>query len=207
VRVTRVLLRDFRNYERAELRPAPGLTVVWGPNGAGKTNLLEGLYFGLTGRSCRTANEREVVRSPARATRACVETLAEDGAHLVEVGFAAGEPKRLRVDGARVERLGLSAPRPPVSVFLPDRLELVKGAPGVRRAHLDRFVGAVWPARAESRTAYARALAQRNALVGRIRSGHGDSDLLDPWDAELARHGALLMSDRAAASRAADRGR
>src|ERR687885_330352 len=51
--VTRVRLRDFRNYERAEVELGRGLTVVAGANGAGKTNLLESIYFGLTARSCR----------------------------------------------------------------------------------------------------------------------------------------------------------
>ena len=44
----------------ADVRLGAGLTVVSGRNGAGKTNLLEALYFACTGRSCRTANEREV---------------------------------------------------------------------------------------------------------------------------------------------------
>ncbi|HEX5909722.1 MAG TPA: DNA replication and repair protein RecF, partial [Thermoleophilaceae bacterium] len=80
--------------------------------------------------------------------------------------------------------------------FLPERLELVKGAPSPRRAHLDRFVAAVWPARAEARTAYSRALSQRNALLGRIRAGASSPATLDTWDAELARHGLQLMGDR-----------
>ena len=54
---------------------------------------------------------------------------AEDGAHELSVGFAPGEPKRMRVDGAAVERLLEVSERPLVSVFLPDRLELIKGAP------------------------------------------------------------------------------
>ena len=49
--VTRVRLRDFRNYERGEVEFGPGLNVVAGANGAGKTNLLEAIYFGLTARS------------------------------------------------------------------------------------------------------------------------------------------------------------
>ena len=75
----------------------------------------------------------------------------------------------MRVDGATVERMLDVEQRPLVSVFLPDRLELIKGAPSVRRAHLDQFVAALWPARTAARKAYAQALAQRNALLARIR--------------------------------------
>ena len=133
MRVTRLSLRDFRSYEAAELRPGPGLTVIAGRNGAGKTNLLEGLYFACTGRSCRTANEREVVRFGAQLTRLELETEDEQGRHEVSVGFQPGEAKRLRADGAPVERLTDSPARPLVAVFLPDRLDLVLGAPALRR--------------------------------------------------------------------------
>jgi DNA replication and repair protein RecF len=189
-------LRDFRSYEGADVTLGPGLTVVSGRNGAGKTNLLEAVYFACTARSCRTANEREVVRFGAELTR--LELRCEDalGRHEVSVGFKPGEPKRLRADGAAVERLEGGAARPLVSVFLPDRLELVSGAPALRRGHLDQVVAALWPARAGTRRAYAAALAQRNALLGSIRAGRASRASLPAWDAELARHGVALMADR-----------
>jgi DNA replication and repair protein RecF len=199
MRVTRVSMRDFRGYEAAEAAFGPGLTVITGPNGAGKTNLLEALYFGCTGRSCRTTNEREVVRFGQSATRVVVSAEGEDGAHELSVGFQPGEPKRLRVDGATVERMLDVSERPLVSVFLPDRLELIKGAPSLRRAHLDQFVAALWPARAGTRRAYAQSLAQRNALIARIRSASAGRDSLASWDVQLARLGIALMDDRRAA--------
>ena len=83
---------------------------------------------------------------------------------------------------------------PPVAVFSPDRLALVKGPPAERRAHLDRFVAARWPSRAGLRQRYGQALAQRNALLApprrRARAG-GD---LDVWDATLAE--AAAAADR-----------
>ena len=149
MQVARLRLRDFRGYAAAEVRLGPGLTVVHGRNGAGKTNLLEALYFGCTGRSCRTSNERELVRFGAQAARVEVQTQDPEGrAHELAVGFQPGEPKRMRVDGADVERLSDASARPLVSVFLPDRLELVKGPPALRRSHLDQVVAAIWPARA-----------------------------------------------------------
>ena len=197
--VTRLAVRNFRSHERAELRPGAGLTVVSGRNGAGKTNLLEALYFACTGRSCRTANERECVRFGSDVMRLELHARDDRGdEHEITVGFTPGEPKRLRVDDAGVERLTDVSVRPLVSVFLPDRLELVLGAPALRRAHLDQVVAALWPTRVATRRAYSAALAQRNALISSIRSGRAGRGSLGAWDAELARHGVALMADRGA---------
>jgi DNA replication and repair protein RecF len=196
VRVVSVTLRDFRTYERAAAPLGGGLTVVVGPNGAGKTNLLEAVYFGCTGRSCRTANERELVRFGADTARVVVHAESEDGTHELAVGFTPGEAKRMTADGAPVERLLDVEARPLVSVFLPDRLELIKGVPALRRAHLDQFVAALWPARTQTRRAYSQALAQRNALLARLRSGAGSRAGLESWDLQLARHALALMADR-----------
>ena len=37
------------------------MTAIVGPNGDGKTNLVEAIYFGLTGRSFRTADRRDLI--------------------------------------------------------------------------------------------------------------------------------------------------
>jgi DNA replication and repair protein RecF len=206
MRIAALAVRDFRCYGDASIALGDGLTVVSGPNGAGKTNLLEALYFGCTGRSCRTGNERETVRFGSSTTRVVVSAVGDDGSHELSVGFTPGQPKRLRVDGASVAQL-LDVPgRPLMSVFMPDRLELIKGTPALRRAHLDQFVAALRPARSANRRAYAQALAQRNALLGRIRAGSASRSALPSWDLQLARHGVALMRDRSDATEAIEEG-
>ena len=152
------------------MRVGDRITVIWGPNGAGKTNLLEALYFGCTGYSCRTTNERELVRFGTGATRVVVAARDEVGEH--ELRSASHRSAETDV-GRRCERAtSLDAPqRPLVSVFLPDRLDLIKGVPALRRAHLDRFVTALWPARTAVRRAYAQSLAQRNSLLAAGKGG------------------------------------
>ena len=201
MRVGAVELRDFRTYARASALLGPGLTVVHGANGAGKSNLLEALYFGCTGRSPRTRSDRELVSFGARATRVTVTVEAEGREHELAVAYAAaspGEPqvKRMTCDGAVVERLIDLPVRPLVSVFMPDRLELVKGPPALRRAHLDQLVAALWPTRALTRREYSQVLAQRNALLGRIRAGRASDAALSTWDRELAAKGLELRTDR-----------
>jgi DNA replication and repair protein RecF len=202
--VVSVELRDFRTYARAEARLGLGLTVVHGPNGTGKSNLLEALYYGCTGRSPRTRNDREVVRFGSSAARVCVKLRDDGREHELTVGFGSdgpGDPpsKRMTADGAPVERLLDVEQRPLVGVFMPDRLELLKGPPAVRRAHLDQVIAAIWPLRASTRRGYSRVLAQRNALLGRIRAGRGGTETLAAWDRELAGCALALRDERAQA--------
>ncbi|HWX97312.1 MAG TPA: DNA replication and repair protein RecF [Solirubrobacteraceae bacterium] len=202
MRIVGVQLRDFRTYARAEAHLGQGLTVVHGPNGAGKSNLLEALYFGCTARSPRTRNERELVRFGAQAARVVVRIADGADQHELGVGFGAladgSRPtKRMTADGAAVERLLDVPDRPLMSVFMPDRLELVKGAPTLRRAHLDQFVAAIWPARAQTRREYSRVLAQRNALLSGIRAGRASQATLSTWDHELAGKALVLERVRA----------
>lgn len=204
MRVVSVTLRDFRSYARAEAHLGGGLTIVHGPNGAGKSNLLEAIFFGCTGHSLRARNDRELLRFGASAARVEVTVAAGEEHHELSVGYGIladqEKPvKRMRADGAVVERLLDVETRPLLGVFLPDRLELVKGPPAPRRAHLDRLVAAIWPLRKANRRAYSQALAQRNALLAGIRSGRASHSTLQTWDHELARHAIALRDDRAEA--------
>ena len=202
--VRRLRTLGFRNLADAEVELGEGVSLVWGANAAGKTNLLEALYLSLAGRSPRTRNDREAIafgRSLARVEADVADPPspardAEQRTFLCAV--ERGGDRRHHLDG---HALGLDGHerRPSLSVFMPDRLALVKGAPAARRAHLDRLCAALWPARTEARRRYARALAQRNALLGRIRAGHADPGTLDAWDSELAGAGSELIAIRAEA--------
>jgi DNA replication and repair protein RecF len=187
----------FRNLVAEEVPLGPAITVAHGPNGAGKTNLLEALYFGLVGRSCRTANDRELIAFGQSLARVEVEARAGSERRRFLASIATGEGRRHLLEGRPLN--GDLARRPAVAVFMPDRLGLVKGPPGGRRAHLDRLVAALWPARAANRLRFGRALAQRNALLARIRRGQASSDSLDAWDLELAGEAIGVLQARAAA--------
>lgn len=200
--VGRADVRGFRNLARVRLDLAEGVTVLHGPNGAGKTNLLEAVYFGLTGRSCRTRNEREMVGFDQEAARVELTVAGESSAHVLTAAVAPGEAKRMEIDGAAVESRQDPIARPLVGVFLPERLDLVKGAPGMRRSHLDQVVTALWPARADRRRNFASALAQRNALLSRARSGAGSVAALAAWDAQYAAAALELVAVRREATEA-----
>jgi DNA replication and repair protein RecF len=184
--------RGFRNLADARTELAPGIVVVHGANGAGKTNLLEAVYFGLTGRSFRAGNDRDVIRFADESARVELELTGAPAVLLAAVDRS-GERRHLL---GGVPLSGATGERPLVSVFHPDRLQLVKGAPAHRRAHLDRLCAALWPGRADLRLRFGRTLAQRNALVSRVRAGLGDAGSLAAWDERLAADAAPLIAAR-----------
>jgi len=195
MRVTRLRVLGFRNLREQEVELGPRVTLLWGPNGAGKTNLLEALFAGLAGSSCRTRRDREAIAlgEPLARVEVDVGEAAERRTFLWSLARAGERRHLLDGDPLTAER---DRERPALAVFLPDRLVLVKGPPAARRAHLDRLVAALRPGRAEARRRYARALAQRNGLLARIRRGLAPADSLDAWDLELATAGCELAAVR-----------
>ena len=194
--VTAVRGSWFRCYERLEVGFAPGLVGIVGPNGAGKTSLVEMIHFGALAYSPRTATEAQVIAFGHDFTRVEVDAELAAGPARVQVGFRPGEPKRVVVDGVAERSAAGLLGRFPVLVFTPDRIRLVQAGPALRRTYLDRALVRLWPALAEIPAAYARALAQRNHLLRRLRAGRGAEEALVGWDDVTARAGAELSAAR-----------
>jgi DNA replication and repair protein RecF len=197
VLVTAIEARPLRSLECVRVPLGPGITSVVGPNGVGKTNLVEALYFALTGRSFRTSDRRDLI--PFGGSLASAEAWIRDADGLerrLMASVSRGEGRRHLLNGSPADPATLARNRPPVAVFAPDRLSLIKGPPGERRAHFDGFIAARWPARTELRKRYGQALAQRNALLSRLAAGFGNASDLGVWDAALAAAAAPLLAAR-----------
>jgi len=200
VLVTAIEAKPLRSLERVRVELTAGIVSVIGPNGAGKTNLIEALYFALTGRSFRTGDRRDLIPFGGSLARAEATIRNDDGIERkLLASVSRSEGRRHLLDGSPADPATIARNRPPVAVFAPDRLTLVKGPPAERRAHLDGFVGARWPARAELRKRFGQAVAQRNALLSRLAGGHGSPEDLGIWDAGMATAAAPLIEARAEA--------
>ncbi len=60
--LTRLLIKDFRNIEAADLALAPGFNFLVGANGSGKTSVLEAVYTLGHGRAFRSLQAGRVIR-------------------------------------------------------------------------------------------------------------------------------------------------
>ena len=70
-------LRNFRNYETAQLALSPGVNVFCGENAQGKTNILEAVGLLSTTRLFRSGQKRDAVRFGAQQAEVRAAFFAE----------------------------------------------------------------------------------------------------------------------------------
>jgi DNA replication and repair protein RecF len=218
MRLTHLSLTNFRNYARLELSLPDRLTVFQGANAQGKTNLLEAIHLLATGRSPRATAEREMINwlaleSALPYARLTGEIGAGKEAQKLELvlelarnGGSNGPVvrKQVRINGGPKRALDLVG-RLRVVLFLPEDISLVAGAPAERRRYLDIALCQIAPSYCRALSEYQKVLAQRNALLRRLRDEGGDPGQLAFWDGQMAEHGSVLLQRRAQAVADLDR--
>ena len=184
-------LRNFRNYEAADLRLDPGVLLFVGSNAQGKSNLLEAVYTAALGRSPRVIRDAELIRFGQ--DRAHVRAVVQgERAQVLDVAFdrATGE-RRLKVNGVVVDR-GQLLGRLMVVLAGPLDDEVIRGAPESRRRVMDAALSQVSPSYFFALTRYTRVVRQRNRLL----RAAADGPALAPWDEQLVDLGAVLIERR-----------
>ncbi|MGC4069728.1 MAG: DNA replication and repair protein RecF [Polyangiaceae bacterium] len=196
VSVERLSLRQIRNLKPITLQFSAGLNVLTGDNGQGKTSILEAIVLGLTSRSFRTEQTKDVVAHGH--VEALVDlAIAEAGGMREQRVVFAQNRKNTLIDGKRVARISDFASRTPVVIFHPADLELVSGPASLRRTLLDRVAFYLLPMTLESRRAYQLALRERQRL---LTERGPKADGLDAFEAVASEHGAVLSSAHAEAA-------
>jgi DNA replication and repair protein RecF len=192
----KLTLRHFRNVPLATLAFAGRRQFLLGRNGQGKSNLLEAAGFLTALRSFRTTDSRPLImEGQPEAAIACEVEREDAGVESITIKIRR-EGKELWRDGKRVTRLADHLGRYPTVVFSTEDLQLLRGAPVLRRRWLDLVLSAMDPDYLAAAQAYHRALAGRNSLLRRP-AGEAARELT-AFDRTLAPAGARMAALRQA---------
>lgn len=198
MQITELTLRSYRSYETLHLAFDPGVQIFLGANAQGKTNIIEALYYAAFGRSHRTSSDAELIRVGADGAHIGLSFRRHDVPGELSFTFALGARRRITYAGESLRQRDLVGILPMV-LFSPEDLFLVKGAPALRRRYLDAELSQASPAYYGELLRYTRILKQRNAVLKDIRERLAAPDDLPPWDAQLAKSAAYIVTRRIAA--------
>lgn len=189
-------LKNYRNYGDLTLEFSDGVNVFLGENAQGKTNLLESIYVLALARSHRTSSDKDLIQwtekeatISGRVKRAISDT-------PLSLNFS-NKGKKARVNHLEQSKLSQYIGQLNVILFAPEDLELVKGAPSVRRRFIDMEFGQMNPLYLYNTTQYKRILKERNAYLKRLQLKQTtDTVFLDVLSEQLVNVGAQILIAR-----------
>jgi DNA replication and repair protein RecF len=187
-------LQQFRSYTDTSFSFGEGVNIIVGPNGSGKTNLLEAILVVARGGSYRVS-DIELLQFDKPWFRLDAHISPVDSTRTVKLITEPRQTKTYELDSKMYHRLTMNHILPAV-LFEPNHLQLLHGAPDLRRSYLDDILEQTNPGFAAYRRNYRRVLSQRNALLKRPKLPLTQE--LFPWNLRLSELGATVARARAA---------
>ena len=164
--LTKIALRDFRNYRELTLDFEPGVNLIVGDNAQGKTNLLEAVYYLGSGKSFRTQKAAELVRLGAEFGDLEGFVYSQEREQTLRwVLFPASRPRQLYRNGVKKKSAGEIAGVLQTVLFCPEDLMVLKTGAASRRRLGDHALCQLRPNYEAALTEYNRILEQKNRIL------------------------------------------
>ena len=198
MKINKLQLVNFRNYDRCTVNFDKMVTVFYGNNGQGKTNILESIFYSAFGFSHRTNKEDEMVKFSSEGMAVLLDFEKEDGPHSIRMKRYLEQGKyhkEIKIDGNKTTAKNHYSFLNAV-IFSPEDLNIIKGDPGLRRRFMDMEISQTDSVYYELLIRYRRLLKQRNSLLKVIREDNQPQAQLATWDEEIADTGAQILIKR-----------
>ena len=196
MRVEKIALQGFRNYEWETAAFDPGTNVITGANAQGKTNLLEAVYMLSGARSFRTRFDKELVGFGCTEGQILAEVYSHERQQTVDIRLRPGQAKRITVNAVKKSG-GELAETVNTVLFCPDDLDLIKEGAAVRRRMLDNAISQIRPRYAEFLSSFNRLYEQKTRILRDWRDKPSLLDTLDAFSEGMCRASAQLIRYRA----------
>lgn len=198
MKLTHLLLRNFRNYTECDIRFPRPVSLILGGNAQGKTSLLEAIYFLCTAESHRASPTAELIRYHAEGfyLKGCLNANGDDALCLEATKRGGNHGFHLKKNGVLQTKRSTWLGQFNVVFFAPESLTLVKGAPLERRRFLDLLISQVDKSYLADLQTYRSVLKQRNELLKQYRAGDTLFRQLGVWDELLVESGTAIILKR-----------
>ena len=194
MKIKKLFLQNFRNYESEVFEFSDGLNVLFGKNGQGKTNCAEAVFYLCTGASLRIRHDKQLIRMGADHAKITAE--AENRYGNVTIEAEIFENKReLRINGSKIAKNADLMGHINSVFFSPGELRLIQDGPDERRRFMNISISQNSPAYYTALLRYNKILDQRNTLL-KNRDVSLVLDTLPIWDEQLCKYAAVIIKKR-----------
>lgn len=134
--ITKLELKNFRNYKNLKLDKFKQKNIIIGSNGSGKTSILESIYVGSITKTFKSSSEQVVIKKGESISNIKIETNDVDVVKKLEVKISE-KGKKTKINGNLKKRLSDYISVYKVIVYSPDEIRIIKNNPATRRSYLN----------------------------------------------------------------------
>lgn len=164
-----IKIQNFRNYETLSLDFYKGINIIYGKNAQGKTNLLESIYvLGIT-KSHRLTIDNHLIRDNEKFLN--IKGVVKKNRFPMELELSLSTNKELKIDKQKVNKVSDYISKMNLIIFYPEDLELIKGAPSIRRRFLNLELSQLYSGYYTLLNDYNKLLKMRNDYLKKIKDG------------------------------------
>jgi DNA replication and repair protein RecF len=192
--ISNLKLKNFRNYENAEINFNKGVNVLTGDNAQGKTNILESIYYCSLGKSHRTNKDKELLQWNKEFSYINIYVNKERIDKKIEIKIFKEGKKGIKVNSIPIGKISDLIGSFNCVIFSPEDLKIVKDSPSFRRKFLDIELCKLSKRYYFNLVSYQKVLAERNYFLR--MSKKLDQELLSVYDAQLSKYGSYILSER-----------
>lgn len=189
-------MQSFRNYDNLSVHFSKGFNILYGNNAQGKTNIIEAIFMCASGRSHRTSRDPELVKLGEKGYHIKLEVSRDTGQTEIDIRYTPEEKKRIRINGASLQKIGNLMGNMNAVIFSPEDLLIVKEGPSERRRFIDITLSQLKPSYFYDLQQYNKILQQRNTLLKNLQDKKALLETLEIWNQNLAQTGARIIITR-----------
>ena len=190
------VVQNYRNLEKIDTKFDPNVNIFIGKNAQGKTNLLEAIYFLALTRSHRTNTDKELIHFGADYANIIGKVYKSQVNVNLRV-LITKKGKKVWINRIEQPKLSKYVGQLNAILFSPEDLELIKGAPALRRKFMDQEFGQINSEYLFFASKYRQVLAQKNNYLKKLAKGQAkDQIFLDVLSDQLAGIAAEIISRR-----------
>ena len=135
MKITRIELLNFRNYEKIVFDDLAELNIIIGDNGVGKTSILEAIYFCSIAKSFKSNNDLVLINKDHNRAKVKV-SIFNNNTKKLEVDLSEFG-KITKINSIKKKKLSDFIFKYNVVLYSPDEIRLIKDSPVVRRNYFN----------------------------------------------------------------------
>lgn len=173
-----VELKNYRNYDLLKLKFTPTINIIVGKNGQGKTNILESLYYTGHLKSHRVSDDTILIKNSKKNFK--ILSKIQKNEFLDEIKIENTEySRKIYLNNDEITKKSEYLELVNIILFEPSNLELIKGAPNIRREFLNDAIININHSYYNILNDYNKLLKMRNEY---LKSRRNDKEYLEVLD-------------------------